>query len=85
VLEVNTEETEEGLPFVDSTPYGQLIYNQFGLPRIVDKTQFHVELFDNSLYNKNRPLVLDTNVLDIGAFPYNSDSPFFKAFMVEKL
>ncbi len=81
VLEVNTEETEEGRPFVDSTPYGQLIYDQFGLPRIVDKTQFHVGLFDNPLYNKNRPLVLDTNVLDIGAFPYNSDSPFFKAFM----
>ncbi|RLI80436.1 hypothetical protein DRP04_08175 [Archaeoglobales archaeon] len=81
VLEVDTEETEEDLPFVDSTPYGQLIYEQFGLPKIVDKTQFHVELFDNPLYNKNRPLVLDTNVLDIGAFPYNSDSPFFKAFM----
>ena len=82
VLEVDTEETEEDLPFVDSTPYGQLIYEQFGLPMIVDKTQFHVELFDNPLYNKNRPLVLDTNVLDIGAFPYNSDSPFFKAFML---
>ena len=81
VLEVDTEETEEDLPFVDSTPYGQLIYEQFGLPMIVDKTQFHVELFDNPLYNKNRPLVLDTNVLDTGAFPYNSDSPFFKAFM----
>ncbi len=82
VLEVNTEETEEDLPFVDSTPYGQLIYEQFGLPKIVDKTHFHVELFDNPLYNKNRPLVLDTNVLDIGAFPYNRDSPFFKTFML---
>jgi len=81
VLEVNTEETEEDLPFVDSTPYGQLIYEQFGLPKIVDKTHVHVELFDNPLYNKNRPLVLDTNVLDIGAFPYNRDSPFFKTFI----
>jgi rRNA-processing protein FCF1 len=82
VLEVNTEETEEDTPFVDPTPYGQLIYEQFGLPKIVDKTQFHVELFDNPLYNKNRPLILDTNVLDIGAFPYNRDSPFFKTFIL---
>lgn len=82
VLEVDTEESEEDLPFVDSTPYGQLVYEQFSLPKIVDKTQFHVELFDNPLYNKNRPLVLDTNILDIGAFPYNSDSPFFKAFIL---
>jgi|GEM_PF-2318885 rRNA-processing protein FCF1 len=81
VLEVDTEETEEDLPFVQSTPYGQVIYEQFALPKIVDKTQFHVELFDNPLYNKNRPLVLDTNILDIGAFPFISDSPFFKTFV----
>ena len=80
VLEVDTEESED-LPFVDSTPYGQLVYEQFSLPKIVDKTQFHVELFDNPLYNKSKPLVLDTNVLDIGAFPYNRDSPFFRAFI----
>lgn len=82
VLEADLEESEEIPIFVDSTPYGQVIYEMFALPKITENTQIIIELFSNPLFNKDVPLILDTNVIDIGAFPYDVNSPFFKAFII---
>jgi len=69
------------IPYVDATPYGRVVYESFVIPKLHLGTDLNIEFFANPLYDKSRPLVLDTNVISIMAFPYKIESPFFEAFI----
>jgi len=56
-------------PFVDATPYGLVLYKGTMIPKITHGTQVRVEFFTNPLYDKTRPLILDTNVISMTASP----------------
>jgi rRNA-processing protein FCF1 len=72
-------------PFVEATPYGQVIYGGGAIiPRVTRGTEVDVEFFTNPLYDTTRPLILDTNVISMVAFPYKSESPFFNTFMRDR-
>ena len=69
-------------PFVNTTPYGLFIYEGGAIiPKVTQGTQIDVEFFTNPLYDRERPLILDTNVISMVTFPCKVESPFFEAFM----
>ncbi|MEM2449019.1 MAG: hypothetical protein QXT14_08755 [Candidatus Bathyarchaeia archaeon] len=69
-------------PFIDSTPYGRIIYGKgMIIPRISSGSEVDIEFFTNPIYDISRPLILDTNVITMLSFPYKVESPFFDAFM----
>jgi rRNA-processing protein FCF1 len=72
----------EAVPFIDATPYGPIIYKEgLIIPEISSGTEVEIEFFTNPLYDKTRPLILDTNVISLMAFPYRPESLFFRTFM----
>ncbi|MCD6084482.1 MAG: hypothetical protein J7J20_02950 [Desulfurococcales archaeon] len=67
-------------PFVEPTPYGQVIsYEVF--PEIDLSTEVEIELFTNPLFDRKKPIVMDTNIITTLTYPYNPRGSFFKTFM----
>lgn len=70
------------VPFIDSTPYGRIIYGKGTIiPKISSGSEVDIEFFINPIYDISRPLILDTNVITMLSFPYKVESPFFNTFM----
>jgi len=77
-------EENKTIPFVETTPYGPLPYGTIQIPKFDKETKIIVQFFDFPLFNKKRPVVLDTSALDITRFPYDIKSPFFTAFLKDR-
>jgi rRNA-processing protein FCF1 len=80
VKEVEAE--SEARPFLESTPYGVIPYAYgFVIPELSEATEVNIEMYEAPLQNGNSPVILDTNVIDVGYFPFASTSPFFRMFL----
>ena len=81
VQEVNLAHSSN-MPYLDSTPYGILtrIYWQV-IPQISEASSVEIEFFESPLQTGASPAILDTNIVDVGYFPYLSTSPFFSMFL----
>lgn len=74
--------THEEIPYLDSTPYGLIPYKEgLVIPEVDQGTEVVVTFYTNPLFDRDRPLLLDTNVITLLSFPYKPTSSFFKAFM----
>jgi len=80
VKEVEAE--SGGHVFLESTPYGIIPYTYgFVIPKISEATEINIEMYEAPLQNGDSPVILDTNVIDVGNFPFTSTSPFFRMFL----
>lgn len=81
VQEVNLAYSSD-MPFLDSTPYGILTHMYWHvIPQISEASLVEIEFFENPLQTGISPVILDTNVVDVGYFSYLSTSPFFSMFL----
>jgi len=77
---LETETKEPMIPFVEATPYGPVPIGGIGIPELKEDTNIMVQFFDFPLFNRSKPIVLDTSAIDVTRFPYDVKSPFFTAF-----
>jgi len=80
VIEEKLKE-DEIIPFVDITPFGPLPSGELGVPRISRSTKITIQFFDFPLFNRKKPVVLDTSALDVARFPFSIFSSFFETFL----
>lgn len=78
-------EEEKATTYIEVTPYGPVPYGVVDIPQFTKDTEVYIKFFDFPLFNKKRPIVIDTSALDIARFPYDVKSPFYQAFLAGRL